>query len=356
MDANHYVPILLTKRGERYALRDLPDSVHQAMTPMFVVAPIDWDFEEERPAKSATEHLSRLPTELHESRGSLPGFVDLPFLEDDDDLDSGFHPLVWLTAECPTPLIPTTSPGRTDAYKSAAALVVARDGLGACFRLAIPEWPSNTGAAPIDGLLAEPGLAPTDVDLVLDLGDETGDLARTAVRQELVNLPYRDDWRSVIVAGTGMPKTLPLGRGVHEIERGEWAIYQSILSHGTARVPTFGDYAIANPDPTFEIDPRWISMSANVRYTADPIWIAPKGELFKGKGGTGLGSAAVPPVLETLRAQPGYGPANHCELEQWVDAVLSGSGSTGNAETWRRYGTLHHLQRVTEQLATVHGA
>jgi len=354
MDSKHYVPILLTKRGERHALRDLPGLVHDSMTPILVVAPIDWDYEEERPAKTVTQHLSRLPGELHEARGDRLAIIDLPFLEDDEPLDNGHHPLVWLTARCQTPLIPAVSISRSDDYKTAVATVVARDGRGACLRLQIDEWPINVGAE-LDVLLGDLAIDPAEVDLVLDLGDETGDLALTVARQQIAALPHINDWRSVVITGTGMPKDLPQGQGVHEIERREWNIYRSLVADNGPRVPTFGDYGIANPDPTLDVDPKLISLSANVRYTTNATWLVPKGQLFKGRGGSGLGAAAVPPVLATLRAQPSYANADHCGLEQWVENVVATQEHGGNPEAWRRYGTQHHLQFVTEQIANLHG-
>jgi hypothetical protein len=44
-DHHCYVPVLITKRGEHTALRGLPAATKQAMTPLFVVPPIDWDYE-----------------------------------------------------------------------------------------------------------------------------------------------------------------------------------------------------------------------------------------------------------------------------------------------------------------------
>jgi hypothetical protein len=39
MNPDHYVPVLLTRRGERTALQNVPDSVQDRITPLFVVHP-----------------------------------------------------------------------------------------------------------------------------------------------------------------------------------------------------------------------------------------------------------------------------------------------------------------------------
>lgn len=355
VDSHHYVPILLTKRGERSALRDLPYSFSSQMTPILVVAPIDWNFDEERPSKSLTDHLARLPNELYLARGNLESFIDLPFLDDDDEfLANGQHALHWLTEETQTPLIPTVSITRSAAYVEAVKDVIDRDKRGACLRLPVDEWPS-VAAVDVERLASAIGCDLTQIDLVLDLGEESGALALTASRQEMVGLPNKHEWRSVVIAATGMPKQIPQGKGIHEIERGEWTNYLAIRGQDLERVPTFGDYVIANPDPILDVDPKWLNLSASVRYTVSESWIVPKGDLFKGNSGRSQGAAAVPPVLQLLRAQPSYAGPDHCGLEQWVSSVLDDGGNSGNAETWRRYGTLHHLQFVIEQLATLRG-
>lgn len=355
MEATHYVPIVLTRRGERTALRDLPAHVHDRMTPLFVVAPIDWDYEEEAPSKTIAEHIRRLPDELHAARGDRPALLDLPFLGDGDELlDNGAHPLGWLLAECPVPLIPVVAPSRSDAYLAATHDAIRDFGRGACIRLSVSEWPGQDPAT-FNHLLERLSLRPEDADLVLDLEDRPGEIAVTAVAHEITSLPNRDAWRSLTVAATSMPKQIPQGRGIHEIDRQEWIDYGRLLGRPPARVPTFGDYGVAHPDPVVDVNPRWMSVSANVRYTVDESWLVPKGDLFRASGGLGIGGAAVPPVLRSLQAQPAYLGAGHCALEDWVDGVLNHGRSGGNPELWRRHATTHHLTHVVSQIANLPG-
>jgi hypothetical protein len=132
------------------------------------VPPIPWDYEEEQPQKSLTDYLADLPEQLHEALGDRVAFVDLVLLSDDGPLDGGAHPLVWLTDETAKrglSLIPAVSPTRSAGYRAAVAAVVARDGLGACIRLPVGEWPSTASVALAD-LLVEMGIGASDVDLV----------------------------------------------------------------------------------------------------------------------------------------------------------------------------------------------
>lgn len=358
IDASRYVPILLTRLGERSALRDTGDQTKDQLTPLFVVAPIDWDYEAETPAKTLDAHLAQVPAQLRQCWDRL-AFVDLLLVDDDGPLANGQHPLLWLTGQCNAlglPLVPVVSPTRSAAYRASVVAIAQRDHRGVCVRLQGPEWPI-TQPASLDGLLGELGLPPGEIDLILDLGYEPSPLGLTVLRQQLQSLPNGPQWRSLIVAGAGYPQNSPGGAGVHVIPRTEWLRYQALRTAvpPPQRMPTFADYGIAHPDPTLEIDPKMMSLSAALRYTTGDSWLLAKGQLWKGSGGAGLGGAAVPPVIASLQAHAAYLGADHCGCETWMTGVIAGTNNGGNPMTWRRHGTVHHLVVVTQQLATLPG-
>lgn len=355
-DHRHYVPVVLTKRGERRALADLSPSVKGGLTPLFEVAPIDWDFNLDEPAKTIDAHLRALGDELAACWGSDRAFIDMRFIEPTERMADGSHPLDWLIAQANAAgatLLPSVSPGRDAAYRAAAARCVARDERGACVRLATGEWPSATGGAQLDGLLSELAITPAEIDLVLDLAEDvaaSSGLALTAVRNELNALPYATEWRTVTITGAGFPKDLSgVGRGLSVVERTEWTLYQDLLAGAaTSVVPQFGDYGVAHPDPILNIDPRLLSISAAFRYTIEKAWLVAKGELFKGPGGSGKGGAAALPVAAAIAADSRFAGAAHCAGDAWIAAV---PGSGGNPEAWRRVATTHHLTHVAEAVA-----
>jgi hypothetical protein len=359
VDRRHYVPILLTRQGERLALQNSGPALKDRFTPLFVVPHVVWDYEADDWAKSLDEHLADLPADLFQAWGPRPAFIDLLDVDDDGPLANGQHPLFWLTAACGVlgmPVLPVVAPDRTASYRAAVAAICTRDHRGACVRLPVETWPLNAPTA-LTLLLNELGLAPGDVDLVLDLGAQTGTLAITALRQQLGSLANLADWRSLVVCATAMPAQMPAGAGETIVARREWLGYRDLLTTAVApaRVPTFGDYAISNPDQ-IEMDPRIMSISATLRYTSADNWIIAKGRLFKGPGGTSLGGSAMVPVATTLQAHPGFLGAGHCGCEVWLQGVVSGTANGGTPMVWRRHGTLHHLTVVTGQLATLHAA
>ncbi len=152
-----------------------------------------------------------------------------------------------------------------------------------------------------------------------------------------------------------MLKSMPPGQGVQIIERSWWVDYKTLrgaLGDGT-RVPTFGDYAVAHPDPEVDVDPRIMSINGRLRYTSGDNWLVATGGLFKGRGGSGMGGPALIPAARDLQAHPDYLGTDHCACEAWIDEVVRGANGGGNPMTWRRFGTHHHLRLVTEQIASL---
>jgi hypothetical protein len=356
-----YTPILWTRRGERSALRDATQPVKSKLTPLFVVPPITMDFQNGVPSMSIDQHLGTLATDLAQTWGLSPAAIDLFHIDDAARMQDGSHPVQWLTGEAVRvglPLIPAVSPSRSPDYITAAANVHARDGQGVCLRLSVSEWPSAGGFSPIQTLMSTLNVVPSDVDLVLDLGPEpgrSGSLALQVLRTELASLPLIGKWRRLVVAGTAFPSPLTAAKGQSLIDRTEWSIYSILLSNGRPqRIPSFGDYAIANPDPGGDVDPRMMSISAQLRYTVPDAWLIAKGDLFKGRGGSGRGGQAMSTVAARLVQSTHFARVQHCAGDRWIREAAAGTVSGGNPETWRRVGTVHHLTQVTDDLAKLY--
>ena len=135
-DEHVYVPILLTKRGERSALADTPARVIAKMRPLFVVPAPDWDYDNARPKKTLDEHLTSLPADLVRTWGSDDAFLDATPLGD-SDVFGGDHALFWLSDAAAAQglvLTPVVRMDSSDSYVDAAATLAAR-GHGACIRL-----------------------------------------------------------------------------------------------------------------------------------------------------------------------------------------------------------------------------
>jgi Beta protein len=109
----------------------------------------------------------------------------------------------------------------------------------------------------------------------------------------------------VVVAGAAFPRDLGgvPKNAITRIPRSDWRLYSEVAAEAATtgqRVPTYGDYAVAHPDPTLTVNPRFLNISASLRYTSDDHWLVAKGaELFKGCGG-GAGGEAIRPAAQML--------------------------------------------------------
>lgn len=361
-DVNHYVPALKAKKGEYDALAGLDEKTRSFITPLIEVVPVPWDYTEDAPTKTLAQHLDRDCRMMVECWGcDAPLFLELDNAVDEPAvIDSGDHPVQWThsrLASMGVAAVPVTGLGRSVAYNEAVADVVAGHQLGLCLRLRPEEFtdPAALGAN-VTAFLTEVGLEPSQVDLVIDnasIEPSTG-LHLLLARSELDALPALDQWRSLTLLQSAFPENLssvaPQSR--HRLERTEWLVWRALADQfgSLPRLPTFGDYAIDGPR-FVEGDPRLLQMSANVRYTSEEYWLILKGVTIKRNGFGQYHKLAQDLVTSCPEwCGPDFSPG-----DAYIAACARHVDGPGNASTWRRVGTSHHLSFVAEQVARTVG-
>jgi len=167
--------------------------------------------------------------------------------------------------------------------------------------------------------------------------------------REVANLlPYLGDWRSFTLAATALPENLAgYQPGINRRERTEWLAWIEFLQNpgGVERLPSFGDYGINNPTLN-EVDPRLIRMSANLRYTAVTEWL-----LCKGRNVRNYGFDQFNGLCQDLVQLPEYAGTAFSWGDTYIDRCARGVDGPGNATTWRKVGTSHHVALVNDQIA-----
>jgi hypothetical protein len=287
---------------------------------------------------------------------------DSPVLIDTSWLDpqsTSIHPLLAVSAAAlreQLTVTPIAHGGSDAAHRSAASHVVTRHRAGAAIRLIPAYWlPANVQRV-LDDLLADLRVTPGDVDLMLDAGAIANvaalELADGLLQQVLPSLPYRDDWRRIVVLSGAFPASLsnvPLQQ-LRRLPRLDWQLWLRVRAYD--RPLWYGDYAVANPETVDELAgsapiPRW----AQLRYTADD-------EFVVGRGGdlNRLGDAEMYALCARLTRAPEWEGRSFSAGDQWIDDRAQGSGNAGNYTTWRRVGTVHHITKVAQQLANLAGS
>jgi len=341
----HYVPILKGKRAEFPALGEL-HSKH-GITPLLEAVPsADADYIPRRMADN-------WPTEA-------AYFIDLFFIDDPDDIEDATdqHPVRLCFAEVEEQgqlAIPVTGLARSPGYQSAVQQVVSQQENGLMIRLTPDDFEdADEFESTLETIPSYYDLATDQIDLLIDLGSVGNSSAGTVAQIYRANIdliPNLNEWRTLTVAGSAFPLSLaPLIRDQwNPAPRQEWRGWRQLVTgqNRPHRLPAFGDYAIAHP----ALPPQGrATILAQLRYATQDSWIVWKGRnVFTDPNGFDQFFA----ICANLVGRPEYRGAPF----SWGDAEIAQKaanvGSSGNAETWRKIGTNHHIETVSEQIANL---
>lgn len=359
-DYKHYVPILKGKQGEYGALRELSTTARARLTPLIEIPPIPWDFDSDAPAKSVDDHLSNVAGKIENSWGvDRPVFIDLLFIGT-AQMAGGEHPLnfVFETARARgVQAIPITGVDRDQPYQDATRDIIHDDQRGAGIRLQASDFEDVSDlAAALDDLLEFFHLPHSQVDLILDFQSVLPNQTQTihmAVRTVLASLPSIAEWRTLTFAASAFPQNLMAfaAQTITPVQRTEWDVWVGLAAkrQRLPRLPTFSDYAIQHPEPA-EVDPRIMQMSANLRYTLNRDWM-----ILKGRGVRRAGFDQFRDLCSDLLQLPGYCGQQFSWGDQYINECAQSLTGPGNATTWRKVGTNHHLEFVVQQISSLPG-
>lgn len=360
---DHYVPIIRWKRGEQSALQVLDPSLKDFMTPVIEIPPIDWDFENDCPKKTVDDHLKNFKEQLKTSwNNDNPVFIDAHqiCLDDDELMEDGSHPLISLFTMLKSEklnAIPVTSPSRGVNYQKAVYSIVNNYQTGCAIRLLDEDFDDIDRI--IQGFLEAFNVDPTEIDLIIDYRyiDHKNPVNRMTnlIVGSILAIPHINSWRTFTFVATAFPENLSeIKTGTDgSIPRSEWMIYQQLLQKKIPRYPSFGDYIISNPEYS-RLDPRIMRMSANIRYTADNEYL-----IFRGY------SVTTPKYGKWKQAQelcqrvvlhPKYSGEFYSFGDKYIYGCANETESNGNAETWRKIGTNHHLTLAINELSNFHAS
>jgi len=355
----YYVPLLRGKMGEFIALKELSLTARSSLTPLLEVPDRDWDYELEDYRKTVEEHINRYPDLITDNWGLAEIFVDAPSVSETDVMNDGTHPLEYIferLSSASSLAIPVTSLSRPATYQQAVQSIVARDGRGVCIRIEWDALSSATFATDLQALLGYLNISEGEVDLVLDLGFIGGDSQIPIFQSFATNFIATNsialNARTLTLLSSAFPVNLSnFGIGISSTPRSDWHLWQNIIANSQLpRLPSFGDYAISNPEIA-QIDPRLMRMSASIRYTSDDVWF-----IFKGYGITNAARGGTSQYFDLARAITQH--RSWCGRtfswgDAFIDDVANNVAGPGNGQSWRQAPTNHHLHFAVNQIANL---
>jgi len=288
-----------------------------------------------------------------------PYFIDFLFFDDlEDNPQPENHPLRLCFADVAARhqfAIPVTGLSRSPSYQTAVRYVATQQNRGLLLRLISDDFEDvDDLEATLDGIPAVFGVERNEIDLLIDLGSVLNVSAGTVAqmyRADIDLIPNLDEWRTLTVASSAFPLGLtPLVRDQwNPSPRVDWRGWRQLVTGAKrpSRLPAYGDYTIAHPN----LPPEGrATILAQLRYATPDTWIIWKGRnVFTDPNGFDQFFA----ICANLVGRAEYRGADF----SWGDAEISqkaaNAGSSGNAETWRKIGTNHHIETVLEQIANL---
>ena len=251
--------------------------------------------------------------------------------------------------------IPVAHIGDRPTVLADVAAAAALQGNGACLRVGsvgqVPD-PVQAGAG-LPGLLGILGLAPNQIDLVIDFAVVSSALAVTgAVQVALAMLTWavsEGPWRSVAIAAGAFPDAIsdanrfPLGQTA-PVHRYDAVFFAGVSAGNPAVEPDYGDYGINHPAMP---GPAWRGPKPNLRYTVGLDWRVYRDDNVL------PGNESFFTLCGRVVQAPHWAGAAYSAGDQEIERCSRGVGSPGRATEWLSYGTSHHMAHVVDRLANL---
>lgn len=349
--ASHYVPILKVKRGEKKALTEISPTITHRITPLLEIV-------ERKEDKTVEEHLNTAfekPPLLAESVAPYSRcFLDAREIEPDGPSAAGA--VFKRAADAGIAFTPVTGISRSSDV--VAALEHRSHGLA--LRLTREEFEAGRLTQCLTVFTEKHGLNWEETDLIADLGAVDNMIThgvRALADAFLSAVPDHSTWRTFTLSACAFPRSMGgVDRHSHDlVERADWLAWREGLfprRHHLPRLPTFSDCAIQHPLGVEGFDPRYMAVSASIRYTLEETWLLIKGESsHRTRPTVQFPGLATQLVYGHLKDQ--FAGENHCTGCASIKAASDGDRGYGSAEVWRRLGTIHHVTRVVQDLAAI---
>jgi len=362
MGTAHYVAALQTKSGELRALRETSDQTWKSFTPLVeVLGP-------KSPGKDpfSRSRIDGWSKRLATAVGTHAVFLDRLRLSPNHmaESDQGTVPVIAAVYEAARrrgiKFVPVLQLGDLPATVQQVADSAACDGRGVALRVPLFGTAAASGGSPeamVKTILQAVEVDVCGSDLLMDLRQlhEDAEVDVEALAAGIDGLVGIGEWRSVVLLGTTMPKSLgggvvPAGTVGH-LPRNEWLLWNALRDSQISRVPTFGDYAVQNPDPPLEMAEGQVphGIRAAIRYTHDEVTVIPRA-----KGPRRIeGREQYRQLSQILVAQPEFAGREYSWGDREIADCADGSTEPGWEDHWRGAATSHHLRFVVDQISRI---
>lgn len=359
-DHTQYIPCLRWKTGEYQAVLRLPEEIKKKFTPLIEVPEFGFDFDKKKEPRTIDDHVGDFPKRVHDKWGKASCFIDMKNVSCSKNMANGKNPIVFILdklLEMGCSFIPVAGLNRDKLCQDEIKKILHKDkSLNLCLRIRIDELASNDFRKKINLLLSELDIEPGKTHLIIDLGAPNFTPLEgfvKAIQKAIVSNFVLNKWLTFSIIGTSFPKII--GKGVSILPRYEWQLYKKLIEvfiKENLRLPAFGDYAIAYPELTPDIDWRIIKPAANIRYTIDDSWYIDKGKSLRDGPITQCHEMSLKLVKSSYFLSKNFSFGDlfiyNCATDKTV--------KTRSLTLWRQVGTNHHLMKVASDIANFYAS
>ncbi len=356
-DNTQYVPVIRWKRGERWALANLHPEVRSRVTPLIEFIPQNFEEKKIDKCNGLSGRMNVIASEIKDSWGCSPCFLDFDHVEDVISGMSKSHPLELIGNAMrffALKSIPVTGVSRTARQQRAADKVAAALGNGIGIRVTAREVLQESRSNEIRALLGALGRKPQDAHLIVDLQALDGPAPLPAAIVGAI--PQVADWATLTVVAGAFPSDLTQyeKNTQQEEPRADWLWWRNAVSNGMSlvRTPTFGDYTVQYG--RYVEPPSFCNPSASIRYTADSYWVIMRGEGIMNDDGPGRDGYVGNAMLLLERAE--FCGPDFSAGDGYIHSMGRQGTKVGSPETWIRAAINHHITFTVRQIASLTGS
>jgi hypothetical protein len=357
MDHRKYVPVLKWKMGEYQALSRLDEDTKSRVIPLIEIPLPGYDFEAKQVKKTHADHLKDFGKRLSSKWDRRRCFIDLKYLDTSSRVGNQ-HCLTHIfnqTVEHGCDAVPVLTVQSDAAFLKAASQIPTIDEQGLALRLSGDDFDDPKLPEKIAKISDTVGVSWGEIDVIIDLC--TPDYIpksgfRSALGARLRLVPRLNKSRSIVVVGTSYPELLAAYKEEEQfIPRREWVGYKDFVQSldESARIPTFGDYAVAHP-AAVELDMRFVKPFAKLRYTLEDKWY-----LAIGKAVRTAGFDQYRDMCAELVEKEFFDGRDFSAGDEYIEDCAQGSVPTGNLSTWVWVATNRHITKTVSDLSSFHG-
>lgn len=343
-----YLPILKWKQGERIALRELSAAQWDSLVPLLELPPISAAPDLESIRTALPGYVQKIASDIVKTvPANRPVSIDVRWVAPGYNKQARLLRVVcrMLEKESKRKVIPALS-----------GLMLVNDivDLGKfvefdpiVIRIRVPAVDAIQ-IAPLVTAATKEGLTKKRLHLVLDQYS----IVRADPRSVFATVrPHIDaalaiGCASVTVAGGSFPADLiGFKQGAHDIPRVEWQIWELAKSKREYGGLLYSDYAVTNPGPLPDLDPKQINPSVAIRYASNRFWRLYKAGGFKRGAPNQYRGLCKLLCFDSIYSGAGFSYGDTC-----YDEAARGVKGNGNPSSWRRDATSHHLVFTKSQL------